>query len=120
MNFKFWQRKKSDITGGGGATVKLRPPRELPQPVGQYLVTREKIDPDLAWNYKCVLKPQINSRHRFDIRIFTESRCTRSNVSVKNYDSLEEHQELILYYGWYDKHSNEINITKGGNSNISA
>ncbi|MGD9209363.1 MAG: hypothetical protein PVI90_01235 [Desulfobacteraceae bacterium] len=116
MNLKFWQRKKPGIGGGAGVKIKLRPPKEPPQPIGQYLVTREKIDPDLAWSYKCVLKSRTDNKHRFDFRVFSESMCSRSGIVVKNYDSLEEHQNLILYHGWYDKHTNEVNMIKGENN----
>lgn len=113
MNFKFWQRKQSNIAGGGGLNVKLRPPKELPQPIGLHLVTKEKIDPDVAWSYKCVLKPHSDNRHRFDFRVFNPRKCASLGIIVKNYDSLDAHLEEILYYGWYDKRTNAIHICKG-------
>ena len=113
MNFKFWQRKQSSIAGGGGLSAKLRPPKELPQPIGLHLVTKEKIDPDVAWNYKCVLKPHIDNKHRFDFRVFNPRKCASLGIIVKNYDSLDAHSGEILYYGWYDKRSYAISISRG-------
>ncbi len=114
MNFKFWQRNRSNIAGGGGQTVKLRPPKELLQPIGLHLVTKEKIDPDLAWSYQCVLKPRTDSRYRFDFRVFNPKKFASLGVIVKNFNSLDAHSEEILYYGWYDKRTNDISIHRGG------
>ena len=32
------------------------------------------------------------------------------NVTVKDYNSLDEHPDLILYEGWFDKKSMKVQI----------
>jgi hypothetical protein len=113
MKWKFWEHDASDVADPGGAKPKLPGPRELPQAVGQHLITREKMDPDQVWTFKCVQRPVEGSKHRYDIRVYNPAKSNYAGVRVTNYLSLNDHPELILFYGWYDKSSNAFEIHKG-------
>lgn len=64
MKWKFWERGSSNATDPTGGISKLPGPRELPQVIGQHLVTREKVDPDEVWSFKCVQRPVEGSKYR--------------------------------------------------------
>ena len=105
MNWKFWQ--KGDATAAG---PKLPKPKELSNAVGRYLVVNLKHDPDWVWRLKGVSLPRENSKVAFDIRVFDENVCAAKGVVVKNYTSLDDHPELILFEGWYEKEDWKVEI----------
>jgi hypothetical protein len=101
MGWKFWQKSKTET--GAAKAKKLPRPKELPSGVGRYLVVDLGLDPDWVWNLKGVAMPREENRNRFDIRIFDEAQAAGRSVYVKNYKNLDDHPELILFEGWYDK-----------------
>lgn len=111
MNWKFW---KKDISGGGSgqSTNKLPRPKDLPQELGRHLVVDEGIDPDRVWNWKCVMCSRDGSSTLFKFRIFSEAAAADNNVRVRDYTSLDAHEDLILYEGWFDRKSRQFNFEK--------
>jgi len=103
MNLKFWQKKSEGGVSSNPGEVKLPGPKSMPEVVGRYLVVRLGKEPDWVWNLKSVSRPHPEEKNVFDVRIFDESQAGSKSVTVKNYHSLEEHPELILFEGWYDK-----------------
>lgn len=101
MGWKFWQ--KSNAETGGEKAKKLPRPKELPSGVGRYLVVDLGLDPDWVWNLKGVSAPREGHRTQWEIRIFDEARAAARSVYVKNFKTLDEHPDLILFEGWYDK-----------------
>ncbi|MCG6893156.1 MAG: hypothetical protein LJE65_06080 [Desulfobacteraceae bacterium] len=108
LNFKFWSRGKSGDTTT--APKKTSGPRELPQPVGQFLVVKKKEDPDWVWGLKCVVRRREDNRDVSDIRIFSPDQTHDLGIRILNYDSLEGHPELVIYQGWFDKGTSEVNL----------
>lgn len=108
MDWKFWKQKQSAQDGSDVPKSKLPGPRELPQPIGQYLVTQEKKDPDWTWSLKCVLRPHPEKKSRFDCRVFDPSKAGMYGIRIVNYTSLDDHPELILFQGWFDKETNQV------------
>jgi len=105
MNWKFWKNQETE--------PRLQKPRELPELVGIYLVTRLKEDPDWAWSLRAVIRPQKNpSNHLRDIRIFSPGDAAAKAVAVRDYTSLDQHPDLILFQGWYDKANGTVQIEK--------
>ncbi|MDF1593785.1 MAG: hypothetical protein P1P89_19940 [Desulfobacterales bacterium] len=102
MHLKFWQKKEGEASSRPGE-VKLPGPKGMPEQVGRYLVVRLGQDPDWVWNLRSVSCPHLEKKEFFDVRIFDENHAIMKNVTVKNYNSLEGHPELILYEGWYNK-----------------
>jgi hypothetical protein len=110
MNWKFWQkashREKSSNTG----EVKFAKPRELPDQVGMYLVTKLKLDPDWVWNLKCVMHPKVDEKNVFDIRIFNPITAADKGVVVSNYHSLDQHPGRILFFGSFNKRTGSVEL----------
>lgn len=113
MNWKFWQKAENHPTASNQANGKLGRPRELPQQVGQYLVVREKLDPDWVWKLKCVRRARGQSKAAFDFRVFSPQSTSIAGVTVRDYASLDLHPGQILYFGWYNKYSHEIELHSG-------
>ncbi|MFO7952691.1 MAG: hypothetical protein R6U91_07815 [Bacillota bacterium] len=91
-------------------------PKEMPQLIGQVLVTQKGMDPDVVWALKCALRPHPQSKTRFDFRVFSSNAAQNAGVKVANFDSLETHTELVIFHGWYDKRSNQIEFLDSGNA----
>ena len=107
MKWKFWNR---DEDNAQEIKSRLPRPRDLPERVGRYLVVDLSMDPDQVWNLKAVTRPHAEGGSRHDIRIFNPAAADHSGISIRNYDSLEMYQEMILFEGWYDKKSNQVEI----------
>ena len=109
LNFKFWSRGKS----GDAPTAhkKASGPKELPQQVGQFLVVKQKEDPDYVWSLRCVMRRREDNRDVSDIRIFSPDEADQMGIRLLNYDSLEAHPNLVIYEGWYDRESKEVRLS---------
>jgi len=90
----FWKKDKNALPG----------PKGLPNPVGRDIVTILGGDPDRVWNqFKAVIRPREEKQDTFDVRVFDEGQASSQRITVKDYNSLTDHPELILYEGWYTK-----------------
>jgi hypothetical protein len=108
MGWKFWQ--KNDASQDAGELPK---PKDLPESVGRYLVVDLKMDPDYVWTLKAALRPRQENRDVRDFRIFSPSRADAAGVTIRNYNTLEAHPDLILHEGWMNKKTNQVKfITK--------
>ena len=57
--------------------------------------------------------PEIDhGKGAFDFRVFDEAQVAAREVTVKDYTSLDEYPDLILYEGWFDKEANKVEIEK--------
>ena len=112
MGWKFWQKSKPEAAPSGGKTPKLVKPRELPQDVGRHLVAAKGLDPDWVWNLKCVVKPKENHKSAFDIRIFSSETVSQHGVAVRDYASLDTHMDLVIFTGWYDKETRNVELER--------
>ena len=110
MNWKFWKKGSPTQENIAAPAVKPVRPKELPDPVGRYLVTQLKQDPDWVWSLKAVLRPRTEPKQVFDIRLFDPADARRLALTVRDYHTLEAHPELILYSGLYDKKSGSVQI----------
>ena len=98
----FWKKDKNALPGTKG----------IPTPVGRDIVTKLGGDPEQVWhNFKVVIRPKEGVKDTFEVRVFDGAQASARNVSVKDYNSLNEHPELILYEGWYNKEA-EAEIKK--------
>jgi hypothetical protein len=69
---------------------KLSGPREIPEPVQNYLVTERKMDPDLVKLLKAVIRKSETGEAPLNIRVFDNSEALAKKVQVKDYTSLDE------------------------------
>jgi hypothetical protein len=49
-----------------------------------------------------VVRPKEGWQDTFDVRVLDENQAASQKVIVKDYDSLTEHPDLILYEGWFN------------------
>jgi len=80
--------------------------RELSQAIGQQMVVRLGEDPDWVWSLKMAFLKEADDRHRLRFRIFDPA--ASKGLEIKNYDSLDEHPELVLFSGMQDNSTGEI------------
>ena len=106
MNWKFWQKGENGTSGGG-----LPKPKDLPEAVGRHLVVDLNLDPDLVWSLKAVLSPREESRDMADIRVFNPGKADAAGVTVRNYTTLDDHPQLILYEGSFNKKTHHLKLT---------
>jgi hypothetical protein len=107
MKWSIWNRRQSAADPKAG---KLPKPKELPTAVGRHMVVNLNWDPDEAWRLKAVFLPRMGDSDRPAIRIYDPDEAFRSRIEVKNYRSLDAHPELIVFEGWFDRSSNEIDL----------
>ncbi|MEJ2165453.1 MAG: hypothetical protein P8X90_07985 [Desulfobacterales bacterium] len=112
MSWKFWQKEKHGENSSGTKEVKLAKPKDLPDRVGMHMVTQLKEDPDWVWNLKCVLRPKADEKHAFEVRVFNPADAVRQSVVVKNFNSLDDHPDMILFFGWFSKDTGIVKIEK--------
>lgn len=101
--FDFWKKKSP-------GEIKLSRPKTIPDPVGRFLVVKLGQNPDWVWNLKSVVKPRGEEKNSFDVRVFDSAQQSSQGVTVKNYNSLDEHPELILFDGWFNKKTQEVHV----------
>jgi hypothetical protein len=89
--FSFWKKSKSGLLG----------PNELPNSVGRDIVRYLGGDPDKTWDLKAVMRPKEGHQDIFEVRVFNAAQAASKKIIIKDYDSLNENQELILYDGLY-------------------
>jgi len=101
----FWRKK----TNG------LLPPKSIPEAVGRYMVVSQGQNPDWVWNLKAVLRPNAESKDSFDVRVFEPSKVAGLGIKIKDYNSLNEHPELIVFEGWFNKRTYTVKFEKKPN-----
>ncbi len=111
MGWKFWQKNQTSAPAGG-KVQRLSKPSDLPQEVGRYLVVDQGLEPDWAWSLKCVKKPRENAKNAFDVRIFSPATTAQHDVKVRDYTSLDDHMDLVIFVGWYDKQTRHVQLER--------
>ena len=66
MNWMFWKKD--------GQTRKLPGPKEIPPPIGSYLVTQESMSLDVVWKLMAVISPRLNDKYVVDVRVYDSSK----------------------------------------------
>ena len=99
----FWGKKSTKEEG------KLSGPKEIPGPVQNYLVAERKMDPNLVKLLRAV-EQKGTTGATFNIRVFDESEAIAKKVQVKDYTSLDECPDLIIYEGWFDEGAKQVKL----------
>jgi len=102
----FWKRGKTKE-----GEVKLPGPKSIPELPGRHMVIEEKKDPNWVWNLKAVVRPA-EKKEAFYCRVFNPARVAQAGVKVKDWTSLEDHPDLILWEGYFDKKTNTVRREK--------
>lgn len=104
MFAKFWGKKKN-VDNNPSALPK---PKELPERVGRFLVVNLNVDPDVVWDLKMVSLPADPPAAGSLIRVFSPDKTQQAGVAVKDFHSLDDRPELILYSGTFDKKTGAV------------
>ncbi len=105
MNWKFWEKKED-------GTVKLQGPKDLPPQIGFQLVTALKKDPDWVWRLKVCFRAGGNGTQ--DVRVFDPRQASMAKIAVKDFSTLDDRRDLILYEGTFNKKTKEVQIRETG------
>jgi hypothetical protein len=99
----FWGKKSAKEEGN------LPGPKEIPEPLQNYLVTEKKIDRDLVKLLRAVQRNNTTGA-AYDIRIFDEGEAKAKKVEVTDYTSLDQRPDLIIYEGWSDNGAKQVKL----------
>lgn len=102
----FWKREK-----GKEGEVKLPGPKSIPDLPGRHMVLEEKRDPNWVWNLKGVVRPA-GAKEEFYCRVFNPAQVAQAGVEVKDWTSLDDHPDLILWEGYFNKKTNVVRREK--------
>jgi len=106
----FWKKKPATEELSKPKVEKLPGPKDVPELVGRYLIVDLGQNPDWVWKLKGVVRRRLEGKDAFDFRVFDEAQVAAKKVKVKDYNSLNEYPDLILYQGWFDKKSMKVQI----------
>ena len=101
----FWGKKSAKEE-----EKKLSGPKNIPGLVQNYLVAERKMDPDFVKLLQAVVGKSAMGEKVFDVRIFDESEALAKKVQVKDYTSLDERPDLIIYEGSFDEGAKEVKL----------
>ena len=108
----FWKKRPATGEPSQPKVEKLPGLKGMPAPVGMHLVVALKQNPDWVWQLKSLVRPRPESKDAFDFRVFSSAKVAAREVTVKDYTSLDEHPDLILYEGWFNKRTHQVEIGK--------
>ena len=114
MNWKFWKAKTTNSQTLNQKSSKLPKPKDLPDRVGMYMVTQLKLDPDWVWSLKGAVRPTTD-KHIFDIRIFDPKEAVVGDVIIRDFDTLDNNPEMILFEGSFNKSTGWLDIKRTAN-----
>ncbi len=98
----FWKRGKTK-----DGELQLPGPKGIPDLAGRYMVVEEKKDPNWVWRLKGVLRPT-EKKKAFYCRVFDEAKASQAGVKVKDWTSLDNYPDLILWEGYFDTETNTV------------
>lgn len=101
----FWKKKDNHSN-----SKKLPSPKTIAEPVGRHLVVALKQNPDWVWNLSSALRPRAEDENMFDFRVFDEKAAGSQNIRVKDFNTLTEHPDLILFEGVFNKKTFQVSV----------
>jgi len=109
MSWNFWKKKPETVDLSKKKEEKLSKPHDIPEAVGRCLVVDLGKDSDWVWKLRSVVRRQAE-KYRYDVRVFDEIQTGARGVKIRDYTTFDEHPDLILFEGWYDKKSHMAHI----------
>jgi hypothetical protein len=98
--------------------AKLSGPRAIPELVQKHLVAEGKMDAYLVKLLKAVVLKNATQETGLNIRVFDDSEALAKKVQVKDYASLDERPDLIIYDGWFDEGSKQVKLEEKNRANL--
>jgi hypothetical protein len=109
MAWGFFKKRSDSVDLSKEKQERLSKPQEIPEPVGRCLVVDLGKEPDWVWKLRSVVRRQ-EEKYRYDVRVFDENQAGARGVRIKDYTTLDEYPDLILFEGWYDKKSYKVHM----------
>ena len=97
---------------------KLAGPQAIPGLVQKHLIAERKMDPVLVQLLKAVVLKSATQETGLNIRVFDNSEALAKKVQVKDYTSLDERPDLIIYDGWFDEGSKQVKLEEKNRVNL--
>ena len=85
-------------------------PRDIPQWAYRHLVIALKVDPDYLSQLKCVEQVNFDGDVLLNLIRIYDPKAVEKSTQLKDFTSLDQHPELILYEGHMEKRSGRIHI----------
>ena len=111
MKWKFWKIENQNDRHLDQRSSKLPKPKDLPERVGIHLVTQLKLDPDWVWSLKGVVRPTAE-KHKSEIRIFDPKEAVINDWVIRDFNSLDNYPEMILFEGCFNRSTGWIDIKR--------
>ena len=131
----WWKKKKVAVAAGGAGGTEVTPqgigeeeapklevarqkieklpgPKRVPKMIELLLVDEYKIDPEIVEILKMVVRHRQQKEKIFDCRIFDPEEAEALGVKVVDYNSLSDHTDMILYDGWFDEDSKQVELSE--------
>ena len=110
MDWKFW-KKNSPLKDPGKSTLeKLSKPKDIPVQVGMHLVAKMGKSPDWVWSLRVVERIRAADKNIIEYRVFDPAQAGVAKIGIKDFYSLSQHPELILFEGSIDKKLRTLKI----------
>jgi hypothetical protein len=91
---------------------KLSGPRSISGLVEKHLMSKYNMDADLIRILKMVVRKRPQDSSIFDYRVFDQAEADAKEMQVKDYTTLDKHDDLVLYEGWFDDDNKHIEMTE--------
>lgn len=114
MDWKFWKKNTPAQDSGNSNIEKVSRPKEMMEQLGMYLVTKLRKSPDWVWSLKVVERTHTTSKHVSEFRVYDPAMTIERDVVIKNFYSLDQNPELILFEGSMDKKNKQIQVQEKG------
>ena len=131
----WWKKKKVAVAAGGGSGTEVTPqgrgaeevpkleiarqkveklpgPKRVPKMIELFLIDEYKIDPEIVEILKMVMRHRQQKEKIFDCIIFDPEEAEALGVKVVDYNSLSDHTDMILYDGWFDEDSKQVELSE--------
>jgi len=106
----FWKKEPAVEEPSKLKVEKMPEPKQIPGLVEKHIIAEYKMDPDLTRILKAVVRASSTEEGVFNIRVFDESETLAKKIQVKDYTSLDNHPDLIIYEGWFDEKSKRVEL----------
>jgi hypothetical protein len=110
MEWRFWKKNALPRDLNNSTLEKLSKPKDIPVQIGMHLVVNMKKSPDWVWSLRAVERTKTTNETVAEFRIFDPAQTVAAKVGVKDYYSLSEHPELILFEGWLDRKKKGLEV----------
>jgi hypothetical protein len=83
-----------------------------------YLITNLRHTPDWVWSLKMVNRIKTANKGISEFRIYDPAKANEAKVEIKNFYSLDQHPELILFEGTMDKKTFGLHIKEKADTTV--